>query len=137
MAMLFDLDGVLIHSMPLHVRAWNRYLTRFGRSCGELERVMHGKRNSELVRELFGDGLAEEVVFDHGAAKERLFREMLLECDLGAYRVPGLTEFLERHKDVMRRAERLHRVRGFADRRGCCACGGNAHRSGGDHAHGI
>jgi beta-phosphoglucomutase len=100
LAMIFDLDGVLIHSMPLHIEAWKRYLARFGMSCGELERAMHGKRNSELVRELFGDGLADDVVFEHGAAKERLFREMLLEADLSACRVQGLTDFLERHKDI-------------------------------------
>lgn len=98
--MIFDLDGVLIHSMPLHMEAWKRYLARFGMSCGELERVMHGKRNSELVRELFGDGLTDDVVFEHGAAKERMFREMLLEADLNACGVQGLTHFLERHKDI-------------------------------------
>lgn len=98
--MIFDLDGVLIHSMPIHVEAWKRYMARFGMSCGELEHVMHGKRNSELVRELFGDGLSDDVVFEHGAAKERLFREMLLESDLSACRVQGLTEFLEHHQDI-------------------------------------
>lgn len=98
--MIFDLDGVLIHSMPLHIRAWERYLESFGMTCRDMERRMHGKRNSELVRELFGSGLAGDVVFEHGAAKERLFRQMLLESDLSACRVPGLTEFLERHKDV-------------------------------------
>jgi beta-phosphoglucomutase len=98
--MIFDLDGVLIHSMPIHVRAWRRYLKGFGMSCDEIERVMHGKRNSELVRELFGSELADDVVFEHGAAKERLFREMLLEEDLAACRVRGLVEFLERHRAV-------------------------------------
>ncbi len=99
-ALIFDLDGVLIHSMPMHVRAWNRYLQQFGINCGELERVMHGKRNSELVRELFGSHLADDAVFEHGAAKERLFREMLLEEELSEYRVRGLELFLERYKDV-------------------------------------
>jgi beta-phosphoglucomutase len=99
LAMLFDLDGVLIHSMPLHVRAWECYLAKFGMACGDIERVMHGKRNSELVRELFG-ALADDAVFEHGAAKERLYREMLREADLSACRVPGLLEFLERHKQV-------------------------------------
>lgn len=98
--MIFDLDGVLIHSMPMHVRAWNRYLEGFGIKCGELERVMHGKRNSELVRELFGEGLGAQEVFEHGAAKERLFRQMLLEEDLEACRVRGLEEFLQRHRTV-------------------------------------
>jgi len=67
-------------------------------SCGDMERAMHGKRNSELVRELFGNGLSESVVFEHGAAKERLFRQMLLETDLSVCRVPGLLEFLQRHE---------------------------------------
>jgi len=98
--MIFDLDGVLIHSMPLHIRAWNRYLADFGMSCADVEHVMHGKRNSELVRELFGAGLADDVVFEHGAAKERLFRQMLLEADLSVCRVPGLVEFLQRHEHV-------------------------------------
>ena len=98
--MIFDLDGVLIHSMPLHIRAWERYLAQFGRSCGDIERVMHGKRNSELVRELFGSGLADDAAFEHGAAKERLFRQMLCEADLNGCRIPGLIEFLERHKEI-------------------------------------
>lgn len=99
-AFIFDLDGVLVHSMPMHVRAWNRYLEGFGITCGDLERVMHGKRNSELVRQLFGDNLPDDIVFQHGAAKEELFRRMLLEEDLSACRVRGLTEFLDRHKDI-------------------------------------
>jgi beta-phosphoglucomutase len=99
-AMIFDLDGVLIHSMPLHIRAWERYLETFGMSCRDIEHVMHGKRNSELVRELFGPDLAADVVFEHGAAKERLFRQMLLESDLSVCGVHGLTEFLERHKQI-------------------------------------
>jgi beta-phosphoglucomutase len=99
-AMIFDLDGVLIHSMPLHVRAWKRYLEGYGMSCGDIERTMHGKRNSELVRELFGSELADDVVFEHGAAKERLFRQMLLEEDLSECRVRGLVEFLGQHRDV-------------------------------------
>jgi len=98
--MIFDLDGVLIHSMPLHIQAWERYLENFGMTCGELKHLMHGKRNSELVRELFGAGLDEAAIFEHGAAKERLFRRMLLEADVGACRVPGLTEFLARHPDI-------------------------------------
>ena len=98
--MIFDLDGVLIHSMPMHLLAWRRYLESFGMSSGELEHLMHGKRNPELIRELFGPDLADDVVFEHGAAKERLFRQLLLEAGAAAYRVPGLMEFLERYKQI-------------------------------------
>ena len=89
-----------MHSMPLHTLAWEQYLANLGIHVDELERRMHGKRNSELVRDLIGKGLDDEVVFEHGAAKERLFREMLLASDIGQYRVPGVIEFLERHRDL-------------------------------------
>ncbi len=97
--MIFDLDGVLIHSMPLHLIAWERYLEKIGVRVGDLERRMHGQRNAELVRDLLGNDLAEDVVFEHGASKERLFREMLA-ADPDRYRVPGVLEFLNRHREV-------------------------------------
>lgn len=99
-ALLFDLDGVLVHSMPLHTEAWRRYLTGLGIEVEDIERSMHGKRNPELVREWFGESLAEDAVLRHGAAKEQLFRDLMLAEDPALFRVPGLLEFLERHKDV-------------------------------------
>jgi len=98
--LIFDLDGVLVHSMPLHTAAWERYLKNLNIHIEDLERRMHGRRNSELVRDLIDPGLPENVVFEHGAAKERLFRQMLLESDLAQYRIPGLLEFLERHRNL-------------------------------------
>lgn len=99
-AWIFDLDGVLIHSMPLHVRVWERYIADLGIQARDVETWMHGKRNSELVRDLLGNNLADDVVFEHGAAKERLFRQMLMASDLNQYRVPGVMEFLQRHEDI-------------------------------------
>lgn len=93
--MIFDLDGVLVHSMPLHVTAWEHYLETLDLHVEDMERRMHGKRNSELVRDLIGKDLAEDMVFEHGAAKERLFREMLMKAELSQSAVPGLIEFLE------------------------------------------
>lgn len=98
--MLFDLDGVLVHSMPLHTEAWRRYLEKLGVTVEDIEHSMHGKRNPELVREWFGRDLADDAVLEHGAAKERLFRELMLAEDPALFRIPGLLEFLERHRDV-------------------------------------
>jgi beta-phosphoglucomutase len=99
--MIFDLDGVLIHSMPMHTEAWGQYLNSLGVPAGDdLETRMHGKRNSELVRELIDPDAADDAAFEHGAAKDRLFREMLLKRDLNEFRIPGLETFLDRHPDV-------------------------------------
>lgn len=100
-ALVFDLDGVLIDSMPMHMSAWRIYLKRFGIPIEDLEARMHGRRNDELVIELFGPGLSSDQVFEHGAAKERLFREMMAP-ELHAHLVPGVREFLTRASDIPR-----------------------------------
>jgi beta-phosphoglucomutase len=99
-ALIFDLDGVLVHSMPLHVEAWRQYLENEGMDVTDLEGAMHGKRNSELIRQWFGDHLTEELILGHGAAKERLWRELILREGIEQYRIPGVHEFLERYRDV-------------------------------------
>jgi HAD superfamily hydrolase (TIGR01509 family) len=96
---LFDLDGVLINSMPLHTRAWEVYLQRLGIEAVDIEARMHGKRNPELVRDLIAADLPEDVVFEHGAAKERLFRE-LMAAEIERCGIPGLVDFLQKYRDV-------------------------------------
>ncbi len=100
LAFIFDLDGVLIHSMPLHVEAWRQYLERENIPVDDLEGAMHGKRNSELVQQWFGDHLTEDLVLGHGAAKERLWRELVVEQGIEQYRVLGVSEFLDRYERV-------------------------------------
>jgi beta-phosphoglucomutase len=99
LAFLFDMDGVLINSMPLHTKAWEVYLEGLGLKVKDLEMRMHGKRNPELVRDMIGKELSDDIVFEHGAAKERLFREMMA-AQLDTYRIPGLVDFLERYPDI-------------------------------------
>lgn len=89
-----------MHSMPLHTEAWEQYLSRAGRRVPDLESRMHGKRNAELVVDLFGEGLPDDVVFQHGAAKEELWRELMLERGIEQYRVRGLEGFLKRYQEV-------------------------------------
>jgi beta-phosphoglucomutase len=98
--MIFDLDGVLVHSMPLHTLAWTRYLEGLGVTVEDLEARMHGKRNPELVREFLDSDATDEVAIEHGAAKERLFRELMREAGLAQFAIPGLLDFLERYRDV-------------------------------------
>ena len=55
-AMLFDLDGTLVDSVPAHVSAWQRAL----RACGvelPIDAIQPeiGKGAEELIRDLVGD----------------------------------------------------------------------------------
>jgi beta-phosphoglucomutase len=95
LALIFDLDGVIVDSMPLHTLAWLRYLEQLGISRRDIATHMHGRRNDEIVREFLGPDVPPEVVHEHGAAKERLFREMMGE-NLAESLVPGIADFLAR-----------------------------------------
>jgi HAD superfamily hydrolase (TIGR01509 family) len=64
-----------------------------------MQRRMYGKRNDDIVREFYGDSITDAEVFAHGAAKEKLYRQML-RPRLEAALVPGLRSFLARHASV-------------------------------------
>lgn len=99
--LIFDLDGVIIHSTPVHIEAWRRYLKRFGLNPTdeEIQRAMLGKHNSDVVRAFFGPGTAPEWIHRHGAEKERLYRQ-LMAPQLQDHLVPGLREFLVRYQHL-------------------------------------
>ncbi len=94
------MDGVIVDSNPLHRVVWEEYNRRHGIKTTEaMQQRMYGKRNDEIVRDFFGDGLSDDEVFGHGAAKEALYREML-GPRLRESITPGLREFLSRHRDI-------------------------------------
>lgn len=99
MAFIFDLDGVIIDSMPLHTEAWQQYLSRHGVAADDLVARMHGRRNDEIVPLFFGTLLTPAQVFEHGANKEALFREMMTP-QLDQHLVPGIHQFLEQYAGV-------------------------------------
>jgi beta-phosphoglucomutase len=99
-ALIFDMDGVIVNSNPVHREAWQLYNRRFGiETSEEMQQRMYGKRNDQIVRDYMGSHLSDAEVFEHGAAKERLFRE-LIGPRLASHFVPGVREFLERHRDL-------------------------------------
>jgi HAD superfamily hydrolase (TIGR01509 family) len=96
---LFDLDGVVIDSMPLHTEAWEVYLDGHGIVVEDLVARMHGRRNDDIVQMFFGSHLSADEIHAHGAAKEKLFREMM-QARLAEHLVPGVKEFLDKYADV-------------------------------------
>jgi beta-phosphoglucomutase len=97
MAIVLDMDGVIVDSNPVHRNAWSIYNQRFGIETDEaMQQRMYGKRNDEIVRDFLGPNLTADEVRAHGAAKERLYRELMADA-MPAALVPGVREFLERH----------------------------------------
>lgn len=99
LALIFDLDGVVVDSMPLHTLAWQHYLNSLGAGGHDVETRMHGRRNDEIVRDFMGPDVDPAVIFEHGAAKERLFRQMM-GANLQRHLVSGITALLERASHV-------------------------------------
>jgi len=98
LALVFDMDGVIVDSNPAHRRAWEVFNRSFGVETTEamLQR-MYGKRNDEIIRDFFGEGLPPEEVAARGAAKERVYRQMI-SSRIEEILVPGVRQFLERHR---------------------------------------
>ena len=95
MALVFDMDGVILDSNPVHREAWKLYSRRFGIEVDDsMSERMYGKRNDEIVRDFFGDGLDQDTIAAHGAAKETLYREMM-SARLTTSLVPGVTRILQ------------------------------------------
>lgn len=98
LALILDMDGVIVDSNPLHRKVWAEYNLRFGVETDEnMQQRMYGRRNDDIVRDFFGAHLTDEEVRAHGAAKERLFRDTMRPVIQEAL-VPGVREFLERHR---------------------------------------
>ena len=93
LALVFDMDGVILDSNFLHAKVWREYLQRFNVSADGIDTRMQGKRNDDIVRELFGGDLSQEEILAHGSRKEALFRQHMagqLEENL----MPGLRTLL-------------------------------------------
>ena len=97
-ALIFDMDGVIVDSTETHTEAWRIYLDRHGLDTANIIDRMLGKHNEELVRAFFpAEHLTAESISEHGSRKEALYREMMapvLEDKL----VPGVRDFIMRNE---------------------------------------
>ena len=98
LALVFDMDGVIVDSNPIHREAWSAYNLRHGLATTEaMHDFMYGKRNDEIVRHYYGGNLSGFEVHAHGAAKEQLYREMVAGR-IDEVLVPGIRAFLEENR---------------------------------------
>jgi len=73
---VFDLDGVIVDSHPIHKRAWRAFLASVGREVSEsdLDFILEGRRRQEILVHFLGD-LSESEVWDYGDLKDEFFRQ--------------------------------------------------------------
>jgi len=88
---IFDFDGVIVDSHPVHIEAWKAFFRSAGKAVGdeELSFVTEGAKREEILRRFLGD-LAPEQIELYGAEKERLYQARASEVKL----IRGVAEFL-------------------------------------------
>jgi beta-phosphoglucomutase len=93
-AVLWDMDGTLIDSMPYHWQAWQDVLRQIKRSVAHgVWNQTVGMRNSEIMPLLFPDMSPAEMAYVD-QAKEARYRE-LIESQ-GIDLLPGVAEWIQR-----------------------------------------
>jgi beta-phosphoglucomutase family hydrolase len=125
LALIFDLDGVIVDSNPAHREAWAAFNRLYGvETTEDMHQRMYGRRNDQIVRDFFGEHLSDEEVFARGAAKEQLYREMVANR-VETMLVPGVRDFLRLHagmpKALATNGER-HNVDFLLEKAGLLAC---------------
>ncbi|EGD78716.1 hypothetical protein PTSG_01696 [Salpingoeca rosetta] len=97
-AVLFDLDGTLVHTDHLHYQAWQQIGKEIGLSISsdQYEETISGRQNPPVLRELKPE-LPEPEVQELSLRKEALFRELAAQC---TDPVDGIVQFLEALDDA-------------------------------------
>jgi beta-phosphoglucomutase len=90
---IFDMDGVLVDSHPIHLRAWRRLFQSIGKSLDDqdMEFILEGQKREDILGHFLGD-LTDEQKTSYGNQKEILFREEASTIDT----IPGVREFLDK-----------------------------------------
>jgi beta-phosphoglucomutase-like phosphatase (HAD superfamily) len=77
-ALIFDMDGTMVDSMPYHARSWTEFTRRHGiaMDAAEILRRTTGRNGVECIRELFGEATPEDRAWELIAEKESVYREL-------------------------------------------------------------
>lgn len=77
-ALIFDMDGTMIDSMPYHAQSWLTFAQQHGLTIDldDLMRRTTGRTGAECMRELFQRDIAEAEAWDLIHEKETLYRAL-------------------------------------------------------------
>lgn len=80
LAVIFDLDGVLVDSYEAHFVSWSRLYGELGVAYSEAAFAADfGRTSRDILRRQFGEQLSEERICALDERKEALFRDVLRE----------------------------------------------------------
>jgi beta-phosphoglucomutase len=91
-AVIFDMDGVIVDNDVYHFRAWGELCKKYGINVSHDEvKSWFGNTNTMILRSLFGNAIDDEKIDRLGREKEIIYRD-IYQPEIKA--VPGLVPFL-------------------------------------------
>jgi beta-phosphoglucomutase len=92
-AVLWDVDGTLVDTAELHFQAWLELAGELGKPFTRADfAATFGRRNPEIIRQLFGTHYREAEISALGNRKEDLYRDA---AQRGVELLPGVRRLLE------------------------------------------
>jgi beta-phosphoglucomutase len=90
---VFDLDGVIVDSHPVHKQAWRRFLASLGKEVSEsdLAFIFEGRRRRDILIHFLGE-LSDSEIQEYGSKKDDFFWQA---CSIPKP-AAGSVEFIER-----------------------------------------
>jgi beta-phosphoglucomutase len=93
LAVIWDVDGTLVDTAELHFAAWARLAGSIGKPFTRADfTATFGKRNPEIIHQLFGTHHGDAEVADLGFRKEEFYRAAARQ---GVQLLPGARALLE------------------------------------------
>jgi len=73
---VFDLDGVIVDSHPIHKQAWRAFLAHVGKEVSEagLDFIFEGRKRGEILTHFLGE-LSDHDIQLYGSKKDEFFRQ--------------------------------------------------------------
>jgi beta-phosphoglucomutase len=97
-ALIWDVDGTLIDTAEQHYQAWVEFARELGKPFTRQNFTdTFGRRNPEIIRELFDPTADEVLVAEWGERKEQLYRA---KAAAGIDLLPGVRALLESARDL-------------------------------------
>lgn len=90
---IFDMDGVLADTGPIHYESWVKLAEELGKNfTHDFFESTFGQTSPEITRKMMGDDVSEEKIIEYADCKEKYYREMVKDK---LNPLPGVNDLLK------------------------------------------
>ncbi|MBQ8340924.1 MAG: HAD family phosphatase [Clostridia bacterium] len=96
-SVIFDFNGTLFADSDKHREGWKRFLAKYGLDVDDEELRTHylGRTNPYILKRVFGEDLAPELIAARTLEKEATYRDCCREDPDSFHLIEGATAFLD------------------------------------------